>query len=125
MARAWKTVAVHLTFGLSIGVLLLSAIRVGTKTAAADVLPGGAITDTTVRLHAGDIAASCWEGADDDHARLTVAMEVGIDGKIRYATATGGSSTLPACVENHVKAWAFLTQDHAQTMAIPVEVDRR
>lgn len=119
--------ATYLVFGISAVVLFLSAVRVGTRTAAAEVTAPNAFTDTTVRLHAKDIDATCWVGSED-HARLTVATEVGIDGKIRYATATatsGGSDPLRACVEEHVRSWEFLTQDHAQTMALAIEVDRR
>ena len=56
---------------------------------------------------------------------MTVALEVGVDGKIRYAAASGESAAMRECVETHVKSWEFLPQAQAQTMALPFEVDRK
>jgi hypothetical protein len=84
------------------------------------------VTDNIVHLHARDIGSTCWQGYDrTSPARLTVALEVGIDGKIRYAAASGETNTLRGCVEAHVKGWEFLPQSQAQTMVLPFEVDRR
>jgi hypothetical protein len=86
---------------------------------------GGLVTDNVVRLHANDIAESCWSGADEDRpARVTVSMEVGLDGKVRYAAATGESAEMRRCVESHVKSWEFLPQASAQAMVLPFEIDR-
>jgi hypothetical protein len=82
--------------------------------------------DNVVHLHARDIGESCWRGsATAGPARMTVAFEVGLDGKVRYAAASGESQTLRGCVEAHVKAWEFLPQAQAQAMVVPFEVDRR
>ena len=58
-------------------------------------------------------------------ARLTVALEVGVDGRVRRATASGETTAMRGCVEAHVKAWEFLPQQAPQAMALPFEVDRR
>ena len=83
--------------------------------------------DNVVRLHARDIGNTCWAGLEQKQgpARLTVALEVGVDGKIRYAAASGETPSMRECVETHVKMWEFLPQAQAQTMALPFEVDRR
>jgi len=84
------------------------------------------VTDAIVHLHAREIAVGCWDGYDRlGPARLTVALEVGVDGAVRYAAASGSTPAMRGCVEAHVRAWEFLPQARAQTMALPIEVDRR
>jgi hypothetical protein len=125
-ARTWRR---FVPFALG-GVLVAGALALGIALAAhpKSTASGSAnvITDTVVRLHGSDIGGDCWKGhTDSDSARLGVAMEVGIDGKIRYATASGATPELRSCVETLVKSWEFLTQERAQTMALQIDVDRR
>ena len=121
---AWVGMGGYLVAGIFLGLVLILALSVGrgdNATAAAN-----AVTDNIVHLHAREIGTSCWQGYDrSSPARLTVALEVGIDGKIRYAAASGETPTLRGCVEAHVKTWEFLPQSQAQTMVLPFEVDRR
>jgi hypothetical protein len=124
--RAWMGMSSYLAAGIFLGLVLLLALGIGRNSSAAAATSSNAITDNVVRLHARDIAASCWEGYEKlGPARLTVALEVGIDGKIRYAAASGETPAMRACVEAHVQSWEFLPQAQAQTMALPFEVDRR
>jgi hypothetical protein len=124
--RTWRRFApVALGGFLVAGALALGIIlTAGPKSAASG--SANVITDTVVRLHGSDIDRGCWKDhADSDTARLSVAMEVGIDGKIRYATAAGATPELRSCVETLVQSWEFLTQERAQTMALQIEVDQR
>lgn len=110
--------------GVVVGLLLLFAFGMGRSGAAS--ASNDAVTDNVVRLHAKDVGESCWRGhASDGPARVTVALEVGIDGKIRYATASGETHEMRGCVESVVSSWEFLPQAQAQTMALPVEIDRQ
>jgi len=124
--ESWVGMSGYLVAGIFLGLVLILALSIGRSDAAASATPANAVTDNVVRLHMQDIGASCWQGYEKGGpARLTVALEVGIDGKIRYATASGETAALRSCVETHVRAWEFLPQQQAQTMALPVEVDRR
>jgi hypothetical protein len=116
----------YLIAGIFLGLVLILALSIGRSSEAAAASPS-AVTDNIVHLHARDIGNSCWQGFEKAAApaRLTVALEVGIDGKIRYAAASGETAAMRGCVEAHVKSWAFLPQSQAQAMAIPFEVDRR
>lgn len=117
----------YLVAGIFLGLFLIGALSIGRGgDANAAALPPSLVTDNVVHLHAAEIGNSCWQGLTSSEAtRLTVALEIGIDGKIRYATANGESPAMRACVEAYVKAWEFLPQAQAQTMALPFEVDRR
>jgi uncharacterized membrane protein len=110
-----------------LGLVLILALSIGRgDPPTASAASSSAITDNVVRLHAREIAASCWAGFEKfGPARLTVALEVGVDGKIRYAAASGETPAMRSCVEAHVKTWEFLPQAQAQTMALPIEIDRR
>jgi hypothetical protein len=54
-----------------------------------------------------------------------VSLEIGLDGKVRYVAAAGGTPRLRSCVESHVQGWEFLPQAQSQTMVLPFEVTRR
>lgn len=123
----------YLVAGIFLGLVLIGAVSLGTGSRSSDAASAGlpppsanAILDNVVRLHARDIGNTCWAGIEKaGPARLTVALEVGVDGRIRYAAASGESPAMRECVETHVKSWEFLPQAQAQTMALPFEVDRR
>jgi hypothetical protein len=128
--RSWVGMSGYLVAGIVLGLVLIGALSLGRSGDANAALPPpspNAIMDNVVRLHARDIGNTCWTGleAKQGPARLTVALEVGVDGKIRYAAASGETPSMRECVETHVKAWEFLPQAQAQTMALPFEVDRR
>jgi hypothetical protein len=127
--KAWVGMSGYLIAGIFLGLVLIAALSIGRPSNAEAALPPpspNAITDNVVRLHARDIGATCWMNFEKaGPARLTVALEVGVDGKIRYAAASGETPAMRECVETHVKSWEFLPQAQAQTMALPFEVDRR
>jgi hypothetical protein len=123
---SWVGMSGYLIAGIFLGLILILALSIGRGEAAAASPAPATVTDNIVRLHARDIGNSCWTDYQMvGPARLTVALEVGIDGKIRYAAASGGTPAMRGCVEAHVKSWEFLPQSQAQTMALPFEVDRR
>ncbi len=126
--QAWIGMSGYLIAGIFLGLVLILALSIGrgSETSALPPPAMDALTDNVVHLHARDIGASCWQGWEHEGAaRLTVALEVGIDGKIRYAAASGETNAMRGCVEAHVKSWEFLPQSQAVTMALPFEVDRR
>lgn len=124
---SWVGMSGYLVAGICLGLVLILALSFmrGSEPVAASA-GSGAITDNVVRLRGGEIGASCWHGIDKDGpARITVSLEVGVDGKVRYAAAAGESATMRSCVEAHVKSWEFLPQAQASTMVIPFEIQRR
>jgi hypothetical protein len=125
--RSWVGMSGYLAAGVLLGLILILALSLTRSSdAAAASLPPGAITDNIVRLGAEDIGDSCWQGATKaDLARITVSLEVGVDGKVRYAAAAGESPTMRGCVEAHVRSWEFLPQSEATTMVLPFEIARR
>ena len=125
---SWVGMSGYLVAGIFLGLVLIVALSIGRggEASAATGSAANAITDNIVRLHARDIGNSCWTGFEHSGpARLTVALEVGLDGKVRYAAASGETTAMRGCVEAHVQSWEFLPQVQAQTMALPFEVDRR
>lgn len=121
--RTLADAASYIGAGTFLGLLLILVLgRDGILgTAKADEL-----TDPIMHLHARDIGASCWRGVtSEEPARLTVTLEVDLDGRVRHAAAAGETAVLRSCVEAHVKSWEFLPQASAQTMSLPFEVDRR
>ncbi|MBX3231303.1 MAG: hypothetical protein KIT84_10200 [Labilithrix sp.] len=127
--QQWVGMSGYLVAGIFLGLVLIAALSIGRSSDASASLPPAApdaMLDNIVRLHAHDIGTPCWAGlGTQGTARLTVALEVGVDGRIRYAAASGASPVMRDCVESHVKAWEFLPQAQALTMALPVEIDRR
>jgi uncharacterized membrane protein len=125
--RSWLGMSGYLAAGVFLGLILILALSLtrSSDAAAAGAAPD-AIVDNVVRLHGQDIGASCWHGATaSGPARITVSLEVGVDGKVRYAAAAGESASMRSCVEAHVKSWEFLPQAEATTMVLPFEIDRR
>lgn len=117
----------YLAAGLLLAVLLAMAVNIGHEDPATAVGSStNAVTDNIVRLRARELAAACWQGyGRSGPARLTVALEVGVDGTIRYAVASGETPALRACAEAHVRSWEFLPQSQPLTMALPFEIDPR
>lgn len=123
----------YLVAGIFLGLVLILSLSIGHGSAAdgavsATTTPtaANAVTDNVTRLHAREIGDSCWQGiAKEGPARLTVSLEVGNDGRVRYAAAAGESASMRSCVEAHVRSWEFLPQTQTTAMALPFEVDRR
>jgi hypothetical protein len=125
--QRWLGIGAYAAAGLFIGVAAAAASSiVRGRDAAAASAAAITVSDPIVRLGARQIGVSCWAGIDrPGPTRLTVSLDVGVDGKVRYAAASGASAPMRGCVEAHVRAWEFLPQAHPQTMALPIEVDRR
>ena len=123
-----RVVSAYLVAGIALGLVIVVGIAVWTgdgprKAAAAAPV---SVTDDVVRLHARDIRETCWRGSTNTSlAKLTVAIEVGLDGKVRSASANGDSPVMRSCVEAHVKTWEFLPQASSSQMVLPFEVDPR
>jgi hypothetical protein len=123
----------YLCAGILIGLVLIVALSAARTTrtmdaaAAAAVTPPGAITSNIIHLHRAQIGTTCWRDVTEPNGlvRVTVSMEVGLDGKVRYAAASGASPSMRSCVEAYVRAWEFLPQAQATAMVLPVEIDRR
>ena len=128
--QSWMGTSGYLVAGVFLGIVLIVAITVtrGDSSASA-AASAGVVTDNVVRLGARDIGESCWRGAagagKGGAARVTVSLEVGLDGKVRTAVAAGESTTMRGCVESHVKAWEFLPQATSSQMVLPFEIDPR
>lgn len=127
----------YLFAGIMLGLVVIVALTLGragssdasTATSTAASIPAAApnaVTDNVTRLGAREIGVTCWQGiAKEGPARLTVSLEIGVDGHVRYAAAAGESPSMRSCVEAHVKSWEFLPQAQTTAMALPFEVDRR
>jgi hypothetical protein len=126
VGQSWVGMGGYLAAGVVLGLILIVAVAFSRRdAAAATAMPPGTITDNVVHLHADQIGTSCWQGTTKSGpARITVSLEVGVDGKVRYAAAAGESATMRGCVEAHVKSWEFLPQTQAATMVLPFEIDR-
>ena len=123
----WIGMAGYLMAGVFLGLVLIVALTAtgGDRTPA---LRAGQVTDNVVRVFAHDIGEGCRAATAARNgavARLTVSMEIGLDGKVRSAVAAGESPALRGCVESHVKGWEFLPQATASQMVLPIEIDPR
>lgn len=119
---AWLGMSGYLVAGVLLGIVLIVALSFGrgetTKAAA------GTVTDNVVRLQGRDVGEACWRGAKSTQSHVSVAMEIGLDGKVRSAVASAESPAMKSCVEAHVKGWEFLPQAQASTMVLPFEISR-
>lgn len=121
--KAWIGLSGYLVAGVVVGLILIVGL---TLTRGESRAKAGVVTDNVVRLSARQIGATCWRGAPKTSAaRVTVSLEVGLDGKVRNAVASGESATMRGCVEAHVKAWEFLPQATSSQMVLPFEIDPR
>jgi hypothetical protein len=130
----WLGLSRYLVTGIVLGLLVVVALvasRPGAEaaSAAASVAPPSLqdpVTDEVTRLHGRDLPEACFQDLTADRpARFQVSMEVGLDGKVRHAFASGPSAAMRACLEHHVRAWEFLPQAQASAMTLPFDVDRR
>jgi hypothetical protein len=124
---AWLGMWGYLVAGVMLGLVLIATITIARNTAAA-TMPPGTITDTVTRVDQSQLDPACFAGLDGAAgapARLTVSLEIGLDGKVRYAAAAGTTPRLRSCVEAYVQKWEFLPQARPQTMVLPFEVTRR
>lgn len=113
----------YLAGGIFLGLILIVGLMLTRSERAPKV---GVVTDNVVRLTAREIGGTCWRGAPKTAAaRVTVSLEVGLDGKVRNAVARGESATMRGCVESHVKAWEFLPQAASSQLVLPFEIDPR
>lgn len=122
----WLGMSGYLIAGVFLGLVLIVALSVTRGAAASAAASPGTITDNVVHLGTRDIGASCWRGAATrDRAHITVSLEVGLDGKVRNAIATGETREMRGCVEAHVRGWEFLPQATPSTMVLPFEIHSR
>jgi hypothetical protein len=123
---SWLGMSGYLIAGVFLGLVLIVALSFGRANASTSAASAGVVTDNIVHLDAAQINSACWRGAaKDGPARLTVALEVGLDGKVRNAVAAGESATMRGCIEAHVKSWEFLPQATASQMVLPFEIAPR
>ena len=116
----------YLVGGVFLGLVLIVVLSLSRGGDAAPPTSAGVVTDQVVRLHAKDIGETCWAGISTDApARLTVLVDVGVDGRVRSVIANGASATMKGCIETHVKNWEFLPQARPFQDSLPFEVDRR
>jgi uncharacterized membrane protein len=121
--RSWIAMSGYLLSGVVLGLIVIVGLTLTRNDPSAT---SGVVSDNVVRLHGRDFHESCWRGASKAAgARVTVSLEVGLDGKVRSAVAAGESPTMRSCVESHVKAWEFLPQAAATQMVLPFEIDPR
>lgn len=125
--RQWLGASGYLIAGVVLGLVLIAGLSLSrSSTDPEPAAGGGVITDNVQRLGASNLGEACWsEVSKDGPARLTVSIEVGVDGKVRSAVATGESRAMRSCVEAHVRGWDFLPQAAAQALVLPFEVERR
>ena len=123
--QSWIGMSGYLVAGVLLGLILIVAFGI-TRTDSSSAAAAGVVTDNIVHLKSNQLAAQCFRGVDDDGpARVTVSLEVGLDGKVRNARAAGESPAMRACIEAHVKAWEFLPQANPSQMVLPFEIDPR
>lgn len=125
--QSWLGMSGYLVAGVLLGLVLIVALSLtrgeSSPTAAASA---GVITDNVVHLRAREINDGCWRGmVKDDPARVTVSLEIGLDGRVRNAVAAGESAAMRSCVESHVKTWEFLPQATSSQMVLPFEIAPR
>lgn len=122
----WLGVSGYLLAGVVLGLVLIASLSVMRGSSIAAKAAPGTVTDNVVHLGSRDIGASCWRGAASrERARITVSMEVGLDGKVRNAIATGETREMRGCVEAHVRGWEFLPQAAPSMMVLPFEIHAR
>ncbi|CAN5709627.1 hypothetical protein BH11MYX4_BH11MYX4_14930 [soil metagenome] len=118
---AWIGMSGYLVAGVLLGLVLIVALSLSRS----DPPPkAGVVTDDVVRVHARDLGPACARAAKQA-GKMTVSIEVGLDGKVRQAIAAGESPVVRGCVESHVRSWEFLPQATSSQMVLPFEIDPR
>ena len=120
---SWLGMSGYLAAGVLLGVVLIVVLSLA-RSEPTSKASAGLVTDNVVRLAGRDVGEACWRGATRSDARVSVAMEIGLDGKVRSAVATSDSPAMKSCIEAHVKGWEFLPQATASTMVLPFEIKR-
>ena len=124
--QAWLGMSGYLVAGVCLGLILIVALSLTRSSSVRSAASAGVVTDNIVHLGSNQMSPLCWRGADSDSpARVTVSVEVGLDGKVVTAKAAGESPAMRSCVESHVKSWEFLPQAKASQMVLPFEIDPR
>jgi uncharacterized membrane protein len=122
LPASWLGMSSYLVAGAFLGLVLIVALSMA-RGGSSNKAAAGVVTDNVVHLQSAELAESCWRGAElGEPARVTVSLEIGLDGKVRNAVAAGESAAMRACVEAHVKAWEFLPQATSSQMVLPVEI---
>lgn len=123
--QSWLGMTGYLVAGVFLGLILIVALTL-TRGDSSPTASAGVVTDNIVHLGGRDVNDACWRGmTKDDPARVTVSLEIGLDGKVRNAVAAGESATMRKCIESHVKAWEFLPQATSSQMVLPFEINPR
>lgn len=124
--RAWVTMSGYLAAGAGLGLFVILVLWVAQPRDAEPTARPGVVTDNIVHVAGGQLPDPCWSGiATSTPSRFTVSMEVGVDGKVRSAVASGEGSAMRSCIEAHVKGWEFLPQAQTQQMVLPFEIAAR
>ena len=124
--QAWLGMSGYLIAGVFLGLVLIVALSMTRGNSSRSAASAGVVTDNIVHLASNKMSPACWRGTDSDSpARVTVSLEVGLDGKVRNARAAGESPAMRACIESHVKSWEFLPQASPSQMVLPFEIDPR
>jgi hypothetical protein len=128
----WLGIAGYLLAGVVIGVVLIVGLSItrasslmGSGSAGSVSANGnaGAVTDETVHVQTTQLGASCRAVAlPGSPVRVSVSIELDVDGKIKRMASTGGSETAQRCVEAHVATWTFVPQKVASRVVLPFEI---
>ena len=118
---AWLGMTGYVVAGVLLGLVLIVALSLSRTDPP---MKAGVVSDNVVRVHARELGAPCAPLAAQG-GKLDVSLEIGLDGKVRNANATGESAALRGCVETHVKSWEFLPQATSSQMVLPFEIDPR
>jgi hypothetical protein len=124
--QSWLGMSGYLIAGVFLGLVLIVALSLTRGDSGKAAASAGVVTDNVVHLKGTQISEACWRGADTDTpARVTVSLEVGLDGKVRNARAAAETPAMRTCIESHVKSWEFLPQATASQMVLPFEIEPR
>jgi hypothetical protein len=88
---------------------------------------GPDVVRRTVSAHSAEIRKACWDARGDspDTAKVSVVVEVAVDGSVSSAMATGDDPKLARCLETHIKSWTFPPPKQTSTVNIPFNFVRQ
>jgi hypothetical protein len=82
-----------------------------------------------ISSHQAGLRRTCWERADRTDqpttANVTVAVNVGTNGRVTNATATGDDPLVAKCIERQVRTWTFPAPPNETTLNIPFKFVRQ